>query len=185
MTALLMNFSARLDQLIGLLGKAVSWLALVLVLVMFSIVLLRYGFDLGWIAMQESTIYFHAMIFLTGIAFALQQEEHVRVDIFYQKFSQRTQAWVDLFGTVFLLLPVSIFIVWVSAEYINVSFEMKESSQEAGGLPWVYLLKGMIYVMAGLLVVQGVSNVIKTSVFLLGATSSYKVETKESGASHG
>lgn len=193
--------STWLDKFINQTGKWVAWLALFLVLTMFSIVVIRYVFEIHWIAdlnlslvtflksnfipIQESVIYFHAMLFLTGIAYALQHEEHVRVDIFYQKFSAKIQAWVDLFGTLFLLLPVSIFIIWVSTDYITSSFQMKEASQEAGGLPWVYWLKGMIYVMSGLLILQALSNLIKIISFLSGKLPAYKITDTESGAPHG
>jgi len=175
MMRFLITLSRKLDQLVGFVGRQVSWLVFALVIVMFAIVVLRYVFDLGWIAMQESTVYLHAIIFLLGIAYTLQQEEHVRVDIFYHKMSKKTQAWVDLLGSIMLLLPVSLFILWVSHDYISTSFVMREASQEAGGLAWVYFLKAMIDVMAGLLVLQGLSNVIKIIAFLMGDLDDYQV----------
>lgn len=149
-------------------GRAASWLSLFMVLVTFAVVVLRYAFDLGWIAMQESIIYMHAVLFLTGAAYTLRYQGHVRVDIFYRRFSKRTQAWVDLFGTLFLLMPVCLFIFFVSWEYVANSWSLFEGSREAGGLDGVFLLKSMILVMAGLLVLQGVAILLRCKLLLGG-----------------
>ena len=97
-------------------GKLVSWFALLMVMVTFTVVLLRYVFDTGSIALQESITYLHASIFLIGAAWTMQQDAHVRVDIFYARFNSETRAWVDLIGSLLLLLPVMVFITWVSWE---------------------------------------------------------------------
>ena len=78
---------------------------------------------------------------MLGCSYALKHNEHVRVDIFYRNFSPVKQAVVNLFGHLFLLWPVVIFIAVVSVDYVSVSWQIKEQSQEAGGLPFVYLLK--------------------------------------------
>lgn len=143
-------------------GRMVSWLTLFMVLVTFAVVVLRYAFDTGWIAMQESITYMHALLFLVGAAYTLKHQGHVRVDIFFRKFSDRGRAWVDLFGTLFLLMPVCIFMLVVSWDYVAASWVMQEASQEAGGLDGVYLLKSMILVMAGLLLLQGVAMVLRS-----------------------
>lgn len=164
----LQQFSRLLDALNEGVGRAVSWLTLLMVLVTFAVVVLRYAFDLGWIAMQESVTYMHAVLFLVGAAYTLKHQGHVRVDIFYRRFSQRTQAWVDLFGGLLLLLPVCLFIFFMSWEYVAQSWELHEGSREAGGLDGVYLLKSMILVMAGLLVLQGLSGVMRCLLLLMG-----------------
>jgi len=140
-------------------GRTVSWLSLLLVLVMFLIVVLRYVFDSGSIALQEVTTYLHATIFLTGMAYTLQQDAHVRVDIFYTNFSKQTKAWVDLFGTLFLLLPFMLFVSWISWLYIADSWSVLEGSREAGGLPGVFLLKSLILVMTTLLSLQAFTQI--------------------------
>ena len=149
-------------------GRAASWLSLLMVLMTFAVVVLRYAFDLGWIAMQESITYMHAVLFLTGAAYTLRHQGHVRVDIFYRRFSQRTQAWVDLFGTLFLLMPVCLFIFCISWEYVANSWSLFEGSREAGGLDGGFLLKSMILVMAGLLVLQGVAILLRCKLLLGG-----------------
>ena len=140
-------------------GRTVSWLSLLLVLVTFIVVILRYVFDSGSIALQETTTYFHATIFLVGMAYTLQQNAHVRVDIFYSRFSKRGQAWVDLCGALFLLLPFMLFVSWISWEYILDSWAVMEGSREAGGLPGVFLLKSLILVMTALLSLQALTQV--------------------------
>jgi len=150
------------------LGRAVSWLSLLMVLVTFVIVVLRYAFDLGWIWLQESVTYMHAALFLIGAAYTLKHEGHVRVDIFYSRFSERGKAWVDLFGSLLLLMPVCLFIFIVSWDYVAQSWELHEGSQEAGGLNGVYLLKSLILMLAGLLVLQGLAGAIRKLLFLSG-----------------
>lgn len=144
----------KVEAFIDWSGRTVSWLSLFLVLVTFVVVVLRYAFDSGSIALQETTTYLHASVFLIGMAYTLQQDAHVRVDIFYANFSQQTKAWVDLFGALFLLLPFMLFITWVSWQYITDSWSVLESSREAGGLSGVFLLKSLILAMTLLLSLQ-------------------------------
>lgn len=142
-------------------GRTVSWLSLLLVLVTFIVVVIRYVFDSGSIALQETASYLHASVFLVGMAYTLQQNAHVRVDIFYSKFSRRNKAWVDLIGALFLLLPFMLFISWISWQYITDSWSVLESSREAGGLPGVFLLKSLILVMTSLLSLQACSQIVR------------------------
>jgi len=148
------NVANKLEQFIYWTGRMVSWLVLVLVVVMFLVVVLRYVFDKGWIALQESISYFHSIVFLMGAAYTLQQYAHVRVDIFYSRLSETGKAWINLLGHIFILLPVMLFIIWISWPYVINAWDVKESSREAGGLPGVYLIKSLILVMASLLIVQ-------------------------------
>jgi TRAP-type mannitol/chloroaromatic compound transport system permease small subunit len=138
-------------------GRAVAWLTLAMVAMTFAVVVLRYGFSIGSIAAQESITYMHAVVFLLGAAYTLRHDRHVRVDIFYQRFSARTQAWVDLAGTLLLLAPTCGYIFWVSLDYVAASWALMEESREAGGLPLVYLLKSLIPLAAITLLLQGLS----------------------------
>ncbi|MCU7927815.1 MAG: TRAP transporter small permease subunit [Candidatus Thiodiazotropha sp. (ex Dulcina madagascariensis)] len=157
-------------------GRAVSWLSLLMVLVTFVVVVLRYAFDMGWIWLQESVTFMHGALFLVGAAYTLRHEGHVRVDIFFRRFSERGRAWVDLFGSLLLLLPVCLFIFTVSWDYVAVSWSLREGSREAGGLDGVYLFKGLILVMAGLLVLQGIAIVIRCLSRLLGMAGNEPAE---------
>ena len=152
----------NIERFIDWSGRAVSWLTLIMVIVTFIVVVLRYVFDIGWIALQESVTYMHAMVFLVGASWAMQHDAHVRVDIFYSRFSTRTKAWVDLFGSLLLLLPVMIFIAWISWEYVIASWEVLEGSREAGGLPAVFLLKSLIVVLAIMLILQALVQIMRS-----------------------
>ena len=160
------EFARRLELVNEWIGRGVAWLTLIMVIVTFSVVVLRYGFNLGSIALQESIIYLHALNFMLGAAFTLKHDAHVRVDIFYQKMGPRGRAWVDLLGTLLLLLPVCGFIFWSSWDYVADAWAVLESSGDAGGLPLVYLLKSILLVMPSLLMVQG-AVIVMTSVLIL------------------
>jgi TRAP-type mannitol/chloroaromatic compound transport system permease small subunit len=156
---MLKKILVSIESFIDWSGRTVSWLSLFLVLVTFIVVVLRYVFDIGSIALQESTSYLHASVFLVGMAYTMQQNAHVRVDIFYARFSTQTKAWVDLFGALFLLLPFMLFLCWISWSYVADSWAVLEGSREAGGLPGVFLLKSMILLMAALLSLQAFTQV--------------------------
>lgn len=150
---------AGLRNFIAFCGKSVAWLTLAMVLLTFSIVVLRYGFNLGWIWLQESLTYMHVAVFTIAAAWTLQVDDHVRVDIFYAGMSKRKRARVDLLGTLIFLLPFCIFLLVMAWPYVANSWKLLEASREAGGLPLVYMLKSLMLVMPGLLLLQGVINI--------------------------
>ncbi|PCH83276.1 MAG: hypothetical protein COB89_01765 [Piscirickettsiaceae bacterium] len=141
-----------------------------MVVTMFGIVVLRYGFNIGSIAAQESITYMHGLIFMLAIAHTLKVNGHVRVDILYQRFGPKGKAWVNLLGSFFLLLPVCGFILAISWEYVAASWSYYEGSREAGGIDAVFLLKSLIPLMAGLLFLQGISEALKSIRTLTGKT---------------
>jgi len=155
------EISTKLEQFIDWTGRTVSWLVLAMVLVTFLVVVLRYVFDMGWIALQESISYFHSIVFLVGAAYTLKQNGHVRVDIFYNRLGDHGRAWVDLIGHLFILMPVMVFILWISWPYVAESWRVTEGSREAGGLAGVFLLKSLIFIMAGLLILQGLALILR------------------------
>lgn len=148
-----------LRKLIAGCGKAVAWLTVVMVLLTFTIVILRYGFNLGWIWLQESLTYLHVLVFSVAAAWTLQQDGHVRVDIFYTNMTQKNRALVDLIGSLVFLVPFCIFILIIAWPYVANSWKLLESSREAGGLPLVFLLKSLIILMPALLLGQAVINI--------------------------
>jgi len=160
MRQVMRSIADNIDRLNGWLGETVSWLTLAMVVVTFVIVVLRYVFQLYWVWLQESVVYMHALVFMMGAAYTFRDNEHVRVDIFYRGFSVRGQAVVNLLGGVILLLPMVLFLFWVSGEYVLDSWALGESSREAGGLPLVYIMKTYIPLMAGLLFLQGISSIL-------------------------
>lgn len=148
-------------------GKAVSWLSLAVVLLTFTVVVLRYAFDIGWIWMQESVVYMYAWIFMLAAGYTLKHEGHVRVDIFYRQFSARKKAWVNLLGSVLLLFPMFIFIAWISFDYVVASWQILEASREAGGLAFVYILKTSLFAMPLLMLLQGSALILSSVTTLL------------------
>lgn len=152
---------AAAEALIRRTGLALSWLNLLMVLGTLGVVILRYAFDTGAVWLQESVMYLHALVFMLGMALTMQADEHVRVDIIYQRLSERGRCWVNLLGGLFLLLPVLGFIAWESIDYVALSWRVAERSQEAGGLPWVYWLKTLIPAMVTLLFLQGLIDAMK------------------------
>lgn len=151
------NLCNRIDAINERIGRFIAWFILAMVCVTFFVVVMRYGFNFGRIAIQESITYMHAVVFMLAGAYTLKHNEHVRVDIFYQDMSPRNKAKVNFVGTLFLLLPFAFFIVWISFSYVINSWKLLEGSREAGGLPLVYLLKTLIPLMAVLLILQAIS----------------------------
>jgi TRAP-type mannitol/chloroaromatic compound transport system permease small subunit len=152
-----------LDRLCAGIGRAAAWLTLAMVLVTFLVVILRYSFHMGRIWLQESITWMHAFVFLLGAAWTLQRQEHVRVDVLYRRFTPRQRAWVDLLGMLLLLLPTCGYILFESWDYVAASWRVREGSREAGGLQALFLLKTGIPVMAGLLILQGLSEVVRAA----------------------
>ena len=144
------------------LGRIVSWCVPMMAVLVLVIVVLRYGFNTGAIAAQETVQYLHAAIFMLGAAVALQADQHVRVDIFYRRFSARLQAWVNGLGHVVFTLPLCGLIGWGSWDYVIASWAAKEASPEPGGLPFVYLLKTLIPAMAVLLALQALALIARS-----------------------
>lgn len=165
-----MEFAQKLSHYIDYFHKKlcdlVSLFTLMMTALMFTIVVLRYGFDLGWVAMQESAMYLHSAIFLMGAAHTLKLDEHVRVDVFYRNFDERKKAKVDLFGGVMFLLPLMTFILVMSWDYVAKSWSLMEASQAAGGLPILFVLKTFILIFAGTLFLQGISEILKNIMVL-------------------
>lgn len=143
-------------------GQLVSWLTFLMVLVTFIVVILRYAFDMGWIWLQESVIWMHALVLLIGAAYTLKHEEHVRVDVLYQRMTPKKKAWVNIIGTVLLLIPTTVFLFFSAWDFVAESWRVKEQSREAGGLPAIYLLKATIPIMAVLVFLQGLALLMRS-----------------------
>ncbi len=147
----------RIDALNARVGRAVAWLTLAMVAVVFAGVLLRYGFSLGWIAMQESYVWLHGIVFMLGAGYTLLHDEHVRVDVFYRGADPRFKAWVNLLGVAFLLLPMIAMVAFVGFPYVADAWARLEASGKAGGLPGVFLLKTVILLFCLLVGLQGLA----------------------------
>ena len=172
MMSLLAALSRRIDAVNEVVGKAVSWLAIVMVLVEFAVVVMRYIFGLGSIMMQESVVYMYAVIFMAGAGYTLLRDGHVRIDILYRGANRRRKALVNLVGVVIFLIPVSL-LIWIkSFPYVASSWRVLEGSRETSGIPAVFLLKSFILVFAALLLLQGVSLAIRSLLILGGDAES-------------
>jgi TRAP-type mannitol/chloroaromatic compound transport system permease small subunit len=124
---------------------------------------MRYVFGVSVLAMQESIWYMHSIVFLVAAGYTLLHDGHVRVDVIYGGLGTRGKAWVDLFGVLFVLLPVCIMIWWVSWPYVAAAWRVREGSIEVSGIQGVYLLKTCILIFAGTLILQGISLAIKSA----------------------
>lgn len=153
-----------LDRLSTIIGRSASWLTPIMVVVTFVVVVMRYVFDAGYIWIQESVIWMHAVVFMLGAAYTLHDEEHVRVDVFYRNMSPRRRAWVDLIGVVVFLLPLCAFLAWNSWDFVVQSWRIGESSREPGGLPYplLPLLKSALLLMPLTVSLQGLSLLLKS-----------------------
>ncbi|MGI2258117.1 TRAP transporter small permease subunit [Shewanella sp. GXUN23E] len=149
-------------------GRTVSWATLLLLLLTLAVVILRYAFNTGATALQDSALYLHGAVFTLAAGYTLKHDAHVRVDIFYRRFSIRTRHWVDLLGTLLLLLPVSLFIAWECWDYVLASWRITEKSAEAGGLPLVYLQKSLLLALVVSLLIQGIVELWTHSQALFG-----------------
>ncbi|MEH6359008.1 MAG: TRAP transporter small permease subunit [Pseudomonadales bacterium] len=168
------------DRIITAIGHCVSWATLILVLTTCLIVIMRYLFNIGSVALQESLLYMHSLIFLLGAAWTLQKDGHVRVDIFYRPLSAKGKAWVNALGTLLLLIPTCIFLFWISWQYVASSWSYFEGSRESGGIDGIFLLKTLLLVMPALMILQGLANLLYS---LLVISGRIEPETTDSEAS--
>ena len=158
------------DRISDITGKVIAWFTLAMVLVTTIIVVLRYVFDAGFIWMQESVTWMHAAVFMIGAAYTLMHEEHVRVDIFYRKMSDKRRAIVDLVGVIIFLLPLCLYLALMAYDFAATSWSIQETSREPGGLPYpaIPLMKSIVIVMPVALALQGVSMMMRAIATLRG-----------------
>ena len=159
----LVNLSKRIDSFTELTGKLTSWLVIFLVLLVGYDVGMRYIFSSGSIGLQELEWHLFSILFLIGAGYTLKHDEHVRLDIFYRSrfLSDKHRAWIDLFGTLFILLPFCLLIVVSAWPFISQAYIHNEVSPDPGGLSARWLIKSMIPIGFGLLIIQAISEFIK------------------------
>ncbi|HEX7968025.1 MAG TPA: TRAP transporter small permease subunit [Stellaceae bacterium] len=164
---ILLKMSALIDGLNDRVGRTVYWLILVMVVVSAGNATVRYIFDTSSNAWLELQWYLFSAVFLLGAGYTLLNNEHVRIDIIIGRLSPRTRAWIDLLGGLLFLLPMAIIILWLSWPMVVESYFRNETSADAGGLlRWP--VKLLIPVGFFLLVLQGISEIIKRAAFLAG-----------------
>ena len=171
---LLLKFADAVDALSEWIGQWLKWLVLACSLVSAGNALVRYAFHTGSNAWLEIQWYMFGAMFLLAAGYALKHEEHVRVDALFSRFSPRTQAWIDVFGGIFFLLPVAILVTWMSIPMVVNSYRIHEMSSDAGGLlRWP--VKIMIPLGFALLALQGVAEIIKKTAVGLGVRAPAKL----------
>ncbi len=151
-----------IDKLNTKLGVITSWFTFVLVLVTCYDVFTRYILNESSIALQELEWHLFAIIFLMSAAYTLIKDEHVRVDVFYSRFSEVKKAWINFLGAIILLIPFCVLAIYTSKNFVINSFLFRETSPDAGGLPARYIIKGFIPFSFIFLLLQGISLAFKS-----------------------
>lgn len=163
----LLRLSGLIDALNERVGRLTYWLILVMVLVSAGNASVRYAFDRSSNAWLEIQWYLFSAVFLLGAGYTLLHNQHVRIDVISGRLSKRARAWIDVLGTLFFLLPMAIAIMWMSWPVFVQSYQLHEESSNAGGLI-VWPARLMVPVGFVLLVLQGISELIKRVAFLRG-----------------
>ena len=140
-----------LNLIIKFSGKYGSILIICLILLVSTSVILRYVFSLGFIWLQDLYIWVHAIFILLGIAFTLNANGHVRIDLLYRSVTENFKKKVNLLGALIFGLPLSFILVFYGFDYFYRSYQLGESSKESGGLPYIFILKFFIFVLGILL----------------------------------
>ena len=153
------RFIRYLIRAVGALSAAI--LALLVLLIVYDATR-RYLFHEGSVALQELEWHLFDVVIMLGIAYAMHRGAHVRVDIFYDRFSPKTKHIVDLATMLFFVLPVSALIIYVSYDYVMMSFSQLEASSDPGGLPYRYLVKALIPLAFALLILQALREIAET-----------------------
>lgn len=153
-----------IEKFAEVIGRAVSWLVLGMVLVIAYDVAMRYLFQIGSVGLQELEWHLFALIFLLGAGYTFKHDGHVRVDIFYRSrhMDERRRAWVDLLGGLFFLLPFCLLIIISSAPFVDYAFTINEGSPDPGGLPYRFVLKAAIPLGFSLVLLQGVAHMLRS-----------------------
>lgn len=171
----LLALSRLIDTINEKIGRAISWALLVAVLICSGNAIVRYALDTSSNAWLEIQWYLFSAIFLLASAYTLRKNEHVRIDVLASRFSQRTQVWIDVFGFVFFLLPMTCIILYYSIPYTLVSIQENEYSNNAGGLI-IWPAKILIPIGFFLLMLQGFSELIKRIGYLTGKVDASEFE---------
>lgn len=163
----LLTLSRLIDAINERIGRFAFWLVLAVTLLSAGTAIARYGFSTGSNALLELQWYLFGAIFMLGAAYGLLKGAHVRIDVVNNRLSRRTQAWIDVFGTIFMLVPASFIIMWFGWDMFERSWAIMERSSDAGGLiRWP--AKILVPIGFALLILQGLSELIKRIAFLQG-----------------
>ena len=151
-----------INQLNEQLGRIVSWTSFLLVLVVCYDVIMRYLFRVSSVGIQELEWHIFAFMFLMAAGYTLKHDKHVRVDVIYQKLSDKNQAIINLVGSIVFLIPFSVLVIWASQSFVAMSFTIGEGSPDPGGLPYRFLLKALIPLGFFFVLLQGISIAVES-----------------------
>ncbi|MFQ5898781.1 MAG: TRAP transporter small permease subunit [Candidatus Methylomirabilia bacterium] len=158
----------KIDEISDWVGRAVSWLTLLMVVLTAYDVIMRYIFQISYVFMQEIEWYLFSLVFLLAAGYGLRHDSHVRVDIFYARLGPRGKAWVNVGGALLFLFPTCFLLINASLPFVGNSWTDWEGSPDPGGIPFRYLLKTAIPVGFALLAFQGVSHLLNNLVAAMG-----------------
>ena len=162
------RLSRTLDAGINAIGRAVSWLWVVLIAIIVTNVVMRYVFNLGLIVFEELQWHIYAVGFMIGLSFGIVADRHVRIDVLADRFAPRTRAWIELVGLLVFLIPFALLIAWDAIPFVYRSWEMNEVSVAPGGLPARWALKSFIIIALVLIAIAAFSRLSRVSAFLFG-----------------
>lgn len=160
--------SLALDRIIRAVGSGISWIWLVLIAVIMLNVTMRYAFGEGRIEFEEIQWHLYSIGFLIGLAYCLEADDHVRVDIVYERLSLKTKAWFELFGIVLLLIPFLVLVVVYAIPFITYSISINEVSEAPGGLPLRWAIKAVLLIGFVLLGIAALSRLSRVTAHLFG-----------------
>jgi TRAP-type mannitol/chloroaromatic compound transport system permease small subunit len=164
----LRGFVRVVDSINEWVGRTIAWLTLGCVLTCFSVVVLRYGFNMGFPWLQELYVWQHAAVFMAGAGYTFMHHGHVNVDVLYGRLTPRGKAWIDILGTLIFLFPWLAVVAITSAPFVLSSWSIREASSTANGMPAVYWLKSLLWAFCALLFIQGLALIARRGLFLAG-----------------
>ncbi len=156
------NYIKIVEAINKKLGTITSWLTLILVLIITYDVIVRYIFDESSVALQELEWHIFAVIFLLAAGYTFLIDDHVRVDVFYTRYTEKKKSITNLIGSLFFLIPFCVVGILSSLNFVEFSFSVREMSPDAGGLPARYILKSFIPISFFLLLLQGIAIAFKS-----------------------
>jgi len=162
------RFSLWVDWFTTRLGNALSWIWLALVTVIVTNVTMRYLFEMGSIELEELQWHLYAVGFLMGLSYAVVSDSHIRVDVVREKLSEVTKVWVEFYGLILLLIPFVLLVLFACIPFVEYSFRLREISEAPGGLPFRWIIKGMLLMGFTLLLVVSLGRLTRVWLYLFG-----------------
>ena len=168
MAAALRELARQIDRFQDRFGRGVSWIMLLMVLVVFFDVIMRYAFNKSSVFTQELEWHLFGVVYMLGAGYTMLYDEHVRVDIVYSRWSPRKKAWSDFVLYFVFFYPSAIMVMVTSWPFVRDSYKVLEGSPDPGGIPYRFLLKSVIIVGFALLTLQAISQTIKNFFWAMG-----------------